>query len=509
MIRLTHLSGTLTGVTTFEDQPMIRVGRAGECDLRYDSRLDTKVSNHHAQIILQQGTYYILDTESTNGTMVNGERILRHPLKSGDRIVFGHPGGPEVSVEVELAPRRGMETSERVVTEFAPVDPELLGSLKAQEEASRLASVLKSGVRDSSASELVEVAAGRIAEERARMGKEKSGNSMFIMARTFDQVSQRVKEKTRKKWVKVVAWVVGAAAVAIAIMGVVIFLQRREIAQLLARKGEIDAEILAVQQQMQEEQDPERLAELEEIFGLLSGSAEQTLAKISANDEATAAEAAATPDMLERDIRRILAQFNAETYAIPPIFKERLQFHINELIRSGPTLRTIYQRRNRYWPVITQAFRGLGLPEEMAYVAWTESQFDPVAESSAGAKGMWQMTTSTAQALGLTVEGGVDERTDVPKQSRAAARHIANLLAEFGEDSFMLAMAAYNRGENGVRRALHDVAQESGGFRKEKRDFWHLYRIKKLPPETREYVPKVLAAAIVSGNPERYGLQPR
>jgi membrane-bound lytic murein transglycosylase D len=507
MIRLTHLSGTLTGETTFEDRPLIRVGRAGDCDLRYDSRLDTKVSNHHAQIILQQGIYYIVDTESTNGTMVNGERILRHPLKTGDRIVFGHPGGPEVTVHVELAPRRGMETSERVVTEFAPVNPELLETVKAREEASRLASVLKAGVRDSSASALAEEAGKRIAEERARAGKEKSGNSLFIIARTFNQVSRRVQEKTRKKWVKVVAWVAGAAAVAIAILGVVIFLQRREIARLLERKGEIDAEIVAVQQQMQEEQDPERLEELEEIYAVLSGSAEQTLARISQTDQTKGAEAAAPSDTLERDIRRILAKFNAETYAIPPIFKERLRVHIDELTSSPPTLRVVYQRRNRYWPVITQAFRGLGLPEEMAYVAWTESQFNPEAESSAGAKGMWQMTTSTAQALGLTVGGGVDERTDVPRQTQAAARHLANLLAEFGEDSFMLAMAAYNRGESGVRRALHDVAREAGGFRKEKRDFWHLYRVKKLPPETREYVPKILAAAIVSTNPERYGLK--
>ena len=506
MIRLTHLSGTLTGETAFEDRPLIRVGRASDCDLRFDSRQDTRVSNHHAQIILQQGTYYIVDTESTNGTLVNGERVLRHPLKSGDRM-FGHPGGPEVLVHVELARRKGLETSERVVTEFAPVNPELLASRKAQEEASRLASVLKAGVRDSSASEMAEVAASRIAEERARMGKEKSGHSMFIIARTFNQMSRAVKEKTRKKWVKVVAWVAGAAVVAIAILGVVIFLQRREIGRLLERKSEIDAEILAVQQQMQDEQDPARLEELEEIYGILSGSAERTLAKIEETDGSRAAEAATPTDTLEGDIRRILAKFNAGTYAIPPIFKERLQYHINDLLRSGPTLRAIYQRRNQYWPVITQAFRGLGLPEEMAYVAWTESQFNPVAESSAGARGMWQMTTSTAQSLGLTVEGGVDERTDVARQTRAAARHLANLLAEFGEDSFMLAMAAYNRGEAGVRRALHDVAQEAGGFRKEKRDFWHLYRIKKLPPETREYVPKILAAAIVSGNPERYGLK--
>ena len=144
----------------------------------------------------------------------------------------------------------------------------------------------------------------------------------------------------------------------------------------------------------------------------------------------------------------------------------------------------------------------------MAYTAYAESQFDSTAESDAGAKGMWQMTASTAQALGLVVNDQVDERLNVAKQTHAAARHIANLLAEFGEDSFMLAMASYNRGEAGVRRALHQVAEEQGGFKKEKRDFWHLYRLKKLPPETREYVPKILAAAIVYGNPGRYGLAP-
>jgi len=71
----------------------------------------------------------------------------------------------------------------------------------------------------------------------------------------------------------------------------------------------------------------------------------------------------------------------------------------------------------------------------------------------------------------------------------------------------MLAMASYNRGEAGVRRVLHQIAQEPGGFRKEKRDFWHLYRLKKLPEETLEYVPQILAAAIISNNPQKYGLE--
>ena len=143
----------------------------------------------------------------------------------------------------------------------------------------------------------------------------------------------------------------------------------------------------------------------------------------------------------------------------------------------------------KYWPQITAEFKALELPEAMAYVAWTESQFDPMAKSGAGARGMWQMTRTTAQSMGLRVDGVVDQRTDVPLQTRAATKYLAGLLAEFG-----------------VRRVLRQVARTPGGFKKSKRDFWHLYRLKLLPEETREYVPKILAAAIVCSNPERYGL---
>jgi len=199
------------------------------------------------------------------------------------------------------------------------------------------------------------------------------------------------------------------------------------------------------------------------------------------------------------------AKFDAKTYAIPPVFKERLQFHVDELLHAG-NLKFIYRRKQKYWPMILKEFGALGLPEEMAFIAWAETQFDPTARSKAGAAGMWQLGPDTARNYNLRVDSQLDERLDPPKATRAASRYLANLLAEFGEDSFMLAMASYNRGESGVRRVLHQIASEPGGFKKERRDFWHLYRLKKLPEETREYVPKVLAAAIVSMNAQKYGL---
>jgi membrane-bound lytic murein transglycosylase D len=90
----------------------------------------------------------------------------------------------------------------------------------------------------------------------------------------------------------------------------------------------------------------------------------------------------------------------------------------------------------------------------------------------------------------------------VQKETHIAAKYLYDLLAQFGSDSFMLAIASYNKGENGMLKVLREV-----GFRKDQRDFWHLYRLKKLPEETMEYVPQILAAAIIGNDPKKYGLE--
>ncbi|HEX7602868.1 MAG TPA: lytic transglycosylase domain-containing protein, partial [Polyangiaceae bacterium] len=320
------------------------------------------------------------------------------------------------------------------------------------------------------------------------------------------EVQRSTKTKTRKRWVKVVAAVGGVALVVVAAMSVVIVQQKRQIEQLVKQKERLDKEIEKVEDEMDSESDPDRLATLEEKLNSLTGTAEKTIETLGKSDKKKAAEIANKGDALDQQIRAILRKFDATTYAVPPVFKDRLKFHIDELAHSS-NLKFVYHRKQRYWPDILREFSALGLPEEMAYIAWAETQFDPKAKSSAGAAGMWQLTASTARNFNLKVEGKIDERLDPLKETHAAAQYLANLLAEYGSDSFMLAMASYNRGEAGVRRVLHQIAQEPGGFRKEKRDFWHLYRLKKLPEETREYVPKVLAAAIVSGDAKKYGLE--
>jgi peptidoglycan lytic transglycosylase D len=502
MIRLKHVSGSLQGRTAELAKPVLRIGRAPDCDVRFDQVNDPKVSNHHAELLLEEGNWFVVDTASTNGTLINGRRITKHRLASGDKLQIGS-GGPVVQIHFEgIFIEEPSFKTEAILLRDVPQPPRAFDD---SEEISAISDHLKASA-DTQTARLAELAAKKVALERAKSGGQSSGKTMFIMAETMRQVQFSTKARTKKRWVKVVAAVTGAAVLVVAVMSVVIVQQRRQIARLVQTKNKLDKEIMQVQAAMDSETDAEKLDQLEQRLAQLTGNAQKAIDDLGKADRSKAAEVANAGDELDRDISKILAKFDAKTYAVPPVFKERLQFHVDELRHAG-NLEFIYRRKQKYWPMILKEFGALGLPEEMAFIAWAETQFDPVARSKAGAAGMWQLGADTARNYNLRVDGHVDERFDPPKATRAAARYLANLLAEFGEDSFMLAMASYNRGESGMRRVLHQIASEPGGFRRERRDFWHLYRLKKLPEETREYVPKVLAAVIVCMNAQKYGLE--
>lgn len=483
MIRFNHITGSLAGTSAEYDKRSIRVGTSGDCDVRYDLEHDPEVGRYHAAVVMKENAYHVLDLGQVGGVWVNGEKVQSQPLRGGDRIRFGGEGGPEAEVAIVFD-----------------------ASYDAAKDAASMVEAFKGKTRETSAIRIVTAAAERVAEERMKAGGTKSRRTMEVMATTMHEVGDLMRTQTRKRWVKIVTVVAAVAAMIIAGLSVTLYVKQRQINQLLDAKSHFDEQIHAIQLQMDATRDTAQLAVLEQKLNEKTASAELALSQIASKDQAKAAEVAESGDELDREIRNILKSFDAGTYAVPPIFKERVAFQIEALRKSGPTARIIYRRKVKYWPQITAEFKALELPEAMAYVAWTESQFDPMAKSGAGARGMWQMTRTTAQAMGLRVDGVVDQRTDVPLQTRAATKYLAGLLAEFGEDAFMLAMASYNKGENGVRRVLRQVARTPGGFKKSKRDFWHLYRLKLLPEETREYVPKILAAAIVCSNPERYGL---
>jgi hypothetical protein len=492
LIRLTHLTGSLQGTASMSPKAVIRIGRGPDCDVRFDAQRDTRVSTHHAEIRFENGQYVVVDVGSTNGTFLNGKLVRTHALRSGDKIVFGAQGGPEVRFEVEEG-FRNLRTNGIAEPLQMPV-------------ARRPPPAIPAAPQD--ATLLAREAQVRISQARARSGGQPSGQTMFIMADTLKKVEAVTHRKDRKKTAGIVFTIVVLSLAGFGVLGFVIQQKNKQIEQILLKKDGLDKQIARIQLAMQIESDPDKLASLEDQLTALTGRAQDAIGELAKKDKGEAQKIEESGDELDREIRRILGKFNAQTYAVPPIFKARLKHYIDRIVRQGGT-RAIYRRKQQYWALIVKEFSALGLPEEMGYVAWQESGFDPIAESGAKARGMWQFMDFRAREFGMRVDArrGIDDRTDVLKSTHAAARYLANLLAEFGEDSFMLALASYNKGENGMRRVLHEIAQQPGGFRKDKRDFWHLYRLKKLPEETLEYVPQILAAAIIGNNPRKYGLE--
>jgi peptidoglycan lytic transglycosylase D len=153
------------------------------------------------------------------------------------------------------------------------------------------------------------------------------------------------------------------------------------------------------------------------------------------------------------------------------------------------------RRAGRYKDLIQRTLQQEDVPKDLIYQAIAESGFQTQAVNArSGAAGMWQFMPFRG-AYGLERNGWVDERFDPEKATRAYAREIKKNYQQFGD--WYLAMAAYDWGPGNVQRAV----QRTGYA-----DFWELYRRNNLPRETKNYVPIILAAAIMAKNPAQYGL---
>lgn len=153
-------------------------------------------------------------------------------------------------------------------------------------------------------------------------------------------------------------------------------------------------------------------------------------------------------------------------------------------------------RLNHYKPLVEKIFAQFQLPDDLVFLSLVESGFNPKAYSRARAAGPWQFMQATGKSYGLRVDDYVDERRDPIKSTVAAARYLRDLYDLFG--TWPLAMAAYNAGERKIQRALRKAKAET---------FWEIAQTKFIRRETREYVPRFMAAAIIAKNPDQYGFE--
>ena len=160
------------------------------------------------------------------------------------------------------------------------------------------------------------------------------------------------------------------------------------------------------------------------------------------------------------------------------------------------------ERGSVYEPMIRSVFREQGVPEDLYYLALVESGFEPHAYSRAAAVGIWQFMSATAKGYGLRMDWWMDERRDPVASTYAAARFLRDLRTQFGSD--FLAAAAYNGGPTRIRRGLTRHASDLGDANGDDA-FFALTETGFLPRETQNYVPQLIAAALVAKEPDRYG----
>jgi len=216
-----------------------------------------------------------------------------------------------------------------------------------------------------------------------------------------------------------------------------------------------------------------------------------------------ALDASANPESAERgfieaEVRRLLVRFGASDPG-----DEYLATFVGEVERYVEFYRgrrreffeRAYERKHKYWPTIQRILAKNNLPEELGYLPLVESGYSPRALSHADARGLWQFIPATGRRYGLRASA---DFWDVEKSTEAAAEYLLDLIGIFGSRSFLLATAAYNAGEGRILRCLRNLEDPFGG-----RSFWAIRGC--VATETREYVPRILAAAIISRDPTRFG----
>ena len=233
-------------------------------------------------------------------------------------------------------------------------------------------------------------------------------------------------------------------------------------------------------------------------------AADEEVLEALAEATPTDAEAATADIPIEGNDTKVLANavtwdIDVETYNS----HHRVKWYLDFFLGPGRQRMGIWlDRMQRYEPMIRERLARENMPGDLVYLALIESGFSNTATSRAKAVGMWQFMKGTAKFYDLRVDSWVDERRDPFLATDAAVRHLRDLNARFG--SLYLAAAAYNAGSGRVSRGLRRLRDDDAG-RSSDAAFFRLYDTRLLRRETKDYVPKLIAAAVIAKEPARYG----
>jgi soluble lytic murein transglycosylase-like protein len=235
----------------------------------------------------------------------------------------------------------------------------------------------------------------------------------------------------------------------------------------------------------------------EEVPKIMPGNT-SSVGQTNSESVTTNSEAGASSSGHNEIIYRGMKIQNA-TFDLPMEMNRAVEKWIDYFSGRGRDRFAQYLERSEYFiPFLKPILKNAKAPEDLVYLAMIESGFNNNARSNARAVGAWQFMSATGRRYGLDVNWWLDERRDVEKSTIAAVQYLKELNAMFG--SWYLAAAAYNAGEAKIQRAIKKYHTN---------DFWELCdkRFRYLRPETKNYVPKLLAAAIISKNRKQFGFE--
>ena len=488
-------------VMTFDRD--FRIGRGATCDVRIPAQL---VSREHALVEIREGSWWIEDLGSTNGIIVDQQRTSRAVLSDGSVVQLG-PGAPSLRITIESSVPAGTP-----------------GETVQHGGAAAAAVVLAEGGGESRSSDSV----SEVMEHYLSGSSDRPAGERTRLIRAAYQVASG---RQRRKFLWALSAVGGLLTIAMIVAGVQSVRNRRLLAAadgVFAQIREQDVVISRIRQVISEQEN----SDLDELLADLVAGRERLREEydVYVREFGVYRRLRSTE---ERLIYRMARQFNESEFTINAGFVRRVQEQIDDywLTPSG---------RQRWIDAVEKAHSSgftdhivatlaeHGLPREFFYLALQESDFNENAigpETRWGrAKGMWQFIPATAAAYGL--ETGMnangpgidpaDERLDYQKATEAAARYLLALHGKLTQASGLLVMASYNWGEHRVESRLESLPTPEERFAAEfvdvpttaaERNYWRFLEAyeDRMPEETRTYVIRIVAAAVIGSDPEHFG----
>lgn len=230
---------------------------------------------------------------------------------------------------------------------------------------------------------------------------------------------------------------------------------------------------------------PQEQKDLQDATLLAAVSPDETPTTLFHPEEETVQETSSYPE----------TGYNLQAYNSNEVASKAVNRNIGMFSNNIKERFSLYlSRSGKYLEMMKEILRQKNVPENIVFLSLIESGFSPYAYSVANAAGPWQFIASTAKRYGLEINWWKDERRDPVKSTFAAADYLKDLYGMFG--SWNLAMAAYNAGEGRIQKAMKKSNADS---------YWELLGTKHIRPETKEYVPKFIAASLIANNPKDFG----